>query len=70
MILPDGPGARKFVIRAARENGGGLFVRDLGLTRIARKLVATLEEQPLLLLLVRARAHAHEVPAPLQPLPV
>src|SRR5215207_943402 len=70
MVRADLAGGRELVVGEARQDRGGFLVRDLGLCRRAGELVVALNEQPLLLLLVRARAHAHEVPAALQPLPI
>src|SRR5829696_5660305 len=70
MVRADLAGGRELVVGEARQHRGGFLVRDLGLCRRAGELVVALNEQPLLLLLVRARAHANQVPAPLQALPV
>src|SRR3954447_574296 len=69
MILADLTSGGELIVGAARQDRGGFLVGDLGLRRRVGERVVTLDEQPLLLLLVRAGAHAHEVPAPFQPLP-
>ena len=69
MILADLTGG-EFVVGAAGQDRGGFLVGDLRLGRRAGEFVVSLDEQPLLLFFMRARAHAHEVPAPFQPLPI
>src|SRR3954468_1352824 len=70
MILADLTGGRELVVGAARQDRGGFLVGDLRLGRRAGERVVTLDEQPLLLLLVWAGAHPYEVPASFQPLPI
>src|SRR5215203_7426573 len=70
MVLADTTGGSELVVGAAGQDRGRFLVGDLGLRRRAGERVVTLDEQPLLLLLMRARPHAHEVPAPFQPLAV
>src|SRR3954465_15382206 len=69
MILADLTGGGELVVGATGKDRGRFLVGDLGLRRRAGEFVITLDEQPLLLLLMWAGAHAHEVPAPFQPLP-
>jgi hypothetical protein len=52
----------------AGDHRGGLLLRDLGLTRRARKGIVALQEQPLLFLLARSRPHPDQMPAALEAL--
>src|SRR3954468_17433433 len=70
MILADLAFGGELVVGAAGQDRGRFLVGELGLRRRAGELVVALDEQPLLLLLMRARAHPHEVPASFQPLPI
>src|SRR5829696_5012344 len=70
MILADLTGGGELIVGATGQDRGRFLVGDLGLGRRAGERVVTLDEQPLLLLLVRAGAHPHEVPAPFQALPI
>src|SRR5215207_3334906 len=69
MIFADSTGRSEFVVSAARQNGRCLLVHDLALICPACVFVVTFDQEPLLLLLPRARPHAHEVPPPFEPFP-
>src|SRR4051794_15342859 len=70
MIATDLAGGGEIGIRLPGDDGGGLNLRNLWITRRSRKSIVSLEQEPLLLRLSRSWPHAYEMPTALEALAV